>query len=405
MTLTSLTDLIQKLVNLFDLFDLSFLVAGSVAVLAWSWLLWSAGVPAPSGITLTIILAIGAYINGLVCFSAGRWLRKLLSKPVPVPEILNAQVRGHDLLTKEFSAYLSPPGTPLRATGDKAAEAEAEAHRASLWRLYNRMWAELRERSEDDLKHSHRLINGFWVRAAIYDGLIPALVLTFLIASFGVPGLGNATERAWLSGTVTIDDGEEKPAELPEPGAVLNGARETLEEASVDGAVSDAQEQLAALREKSEALRQAQHTLLLAVERAEVAAARSAKGGTDSGDGEALPQRTFYDATEDGALDNSAEVVESAEKVVASLEAAEATLEQTGETMEEIAARLEQGWVSLPVWWRMLLGSPLLFGALFCGVESRRNVEGQVFELVATLAWDRDNTHEGRIQPTIVSPK
>ncbi len=73
---SGVSDALGKLAGLLDVFDMSFLVSGFVAMLGWGWFAMSLGVQLPDAGVLSFVVVGGAYVNGMVCFAAGRWFRR-----------------------------------------------------------------------------------------------------------------------------------------------------------------------------------------------------------------------------------------------------------------------------------------------------------------------------------------
>jgi len=181
----------SKLSEFLDVFDLSFLISGGITLLAFLYLGWAVGidvttVPAEPGVFFVAFAALlVAYVCGLICFTVGRHLRRLLqTASAPwygrdaaafVDTRLDPMVRGHALERDErFSTYF-------------------EQGPASRY-LYVRMWAELRH--DPRREASLTLLNRYWKLAATYDGLAAAALLWMGV--FAVTGLGA------LGATVTV---------------------------------------------------------------------------------------------------------------------------------------------------------------------------------------------------------
>jgi hypothetical protein len=178
----ALRSIFEKIGEFFDLFDLSFLVSGSTTLAALVFLAHRLGIAVPSSLTAwpEIVAAILlCYVLGLVCFAVGRWARKGLERkegPNSFDKYFGQALNAHGLVDKEpFKAYL-----------------ERAPHRGS-WRLYVRMWAELRTSSSAAASMS--LLKRYWVMAATYDGMSVALsvwglVLLACAAGWGIPDTG-----------------------------------------------------------------------------------------------------------------------------------------------------------------------------------------------------------------------
>jgi hypothetical protein len=157
-SLGSIAELIKvtvaKISALFDVFDLSFFVSGGACLLAFAYLrsIYGDALPFPEGALAVAAVIAGSYISGLLCFAAGRWLRRtVLGRPWQV----------------DFEARLAQA---MRSHGLD---------------------------DDPDLKVSFDLLRSYWVRAAVYDGLICVLVIwgfAIGLAMFEPNGLQHARE-------------------------------------------------------------------------------------------------------------------------------------------------------------------------------------------------------------------
>ena len=173
----ALRTLFGKISAFFDLFDLSFFVSGSVCLSALVFWAHLANRQLPfelQGWIKVLAVILACYVNGLLCFAAGRLIR--WGKPGKTIEDFNAHfldtLRAHGLAEeKPFKDYL-----------------DRTSH-LGIRRLYIRLWAEARQ--TDQLSPSLSVINRYWVMAATYDGLSVALLLWSVtlinwMAGFGV---------------------------------------------------------------------------------------------------------------------------------------------------------------------------------------------------------------------------
>ncbi len=168
--------LFSKLSDFLDVFDLSFLIAGGVTLLAFLYVAWVVGVDVTTVPADPALLFVGfgallvTYVSGLVCFTVGRFLRRTLqlaSAPwygqdgsAFVDTRLDPVVRGHGLARDaRFAPYF-------------------EGGKASRF-LYVRMWAELRH--DPRRESSLALLTRYWKLAATYDGLSAASVLWLVV--------------------------------------------------------------------------------------------------------------------------------------------------------------------------------------------------------------------------------
>lgn len=173
--------ILTKVGDFFDIFDLSFFVAGSVTFLGGTYAAQRLGIQVQllTGAWPQILLGlILIYVSGLLSFILGRWLRHgfnyLRRKSEPDNDFEQRFLpilRAHGLeQDPRFSGYL-----------------ERRADRGH-WRIYTRMWAELRYREQRTA--SMALLRRYWVMAATCDGLCAALLVWSGIALWvGAPGL------------------------------------------------------------------------------------------------------------------------------------------------------------------------------------------------------------------------
>lgn len=193
----ALQTLFGKLGDFFDIFDLSFFVGGVAttgALLAWGYFR-EADIPTNlhAAVPEIVIAILVCYINGLVSFAAGRWLRKAVWYPLLAgvfrvknaggnfQEHFHATLSSHQLEQLPFvQAYLS------------------QKNPETAWRLYIRLWAELRQRPE--LAPSMALLKKYWILAATYDGLATALLIWLLALADLTFGVFGETLFHWYTG-------------------------------------------------------------------------------------------------------------------------------------------------------------------------------------------------------------
>jgi hypothetical protein len=159
----------EKVVEILDIFDLSFFISGAVVMAALLQFfgpitealdqLQGAGV---------FGLVLGSYVLGLVCFAVGRPVRTLLERK-------RARRPDHELFHQALVQQglgTAGPDEALRRYFGHGVEAQEPAVRMAM---YTRMWAHVR--SYPELQQSFSLLNRYWVLSASYDGLaIAALV-------------------------------------------------------------------------------------------------------------------------------------------------------------------------------------------------------------------------------------
>ena len=193
--------LFSKVGDFFDVFDLSFFISGGVALLALLFLSDALGLswPADAGgaaeaaaetaagavgadaasseattISTTVVLVLSTYVMGLVTFAVGRSIRRLLplhwvERMLKIPSGQSEEHLATLLRAQDFGAEL-----------DRIHASQATA----LATIYPRLWAKLRQTAE--LGPSFALIRSYWVRSAIYDGLVAAAGL-WLVALWSIP--------------------------------------------------------------------------------------------------------------------------------------------------------------------------------------------------------------------------
>jgi hypothetical protein len=183
--------ILQRIADFFDIFDLSFIISGSVTLAAlgfWSWRANLPGPPLPEGWLHVLATIIASYVLGLLCFTLGRWLRvrwrwqRLDGGP---HDRLLAILAGHGLdVLPPFSDYI------------RRLAAHGEA------RLYVRLWAEVRDCP--DLTGTFSLLRRYWVMAATCDGMVVALLVWILVLTACIFGWGHANRIDMAPGIVAI---------------------------------------------------------------------------------------------------------------------------------------------------------------------------------------------------------
>lgn len=197
---TALQALLGRLSAFFDLFDLSFLVSGasSLAALFWLYKLRTVhGLPdwvmGPHG---AVLLTLGAYLLGLLCFIVGRLLRRLLLRLL-VGESFSrrffrkivAAIKEHEWSVLDsdpslFSRYVR------RLQSSSRPDPQAEAAAA---RLYALMWTQVRQQPE--LGPSNVLLHRYWVMTALCDGMSISCLFWLAVLLFSGP---QVLDTPWL---------------------------------------------------------------------------------------------------------------------------------------------------------------------------------------------------------------
>jgi hypothetical protein len=171
--------IISRVADFFDIFDLSFIVSGSVTLAAISFLMWRKRfeVPLPlDGWVRNVGLIIASYVFGLLCFAMGRWFRRLWR---------GGRTGGGaaDRLLQVLQAHGLSETEAVKHYLDRR-DAKGEQ------RLYVRLWAEVRQSSE--LAPSFYLLRRYWVMAATYDGMVSAFIVWMLVILSCMFGLGGS---------------------------------------------------------------------------------------------------------------------------------------------------------------------------------------------------------------------
>jgi hypothetical protein len=168
--------IVLRVADFFDIFDLSFMISGVVALAALSYWVWRAQIPIPDlpeGWIRNIGLVLASYVLGLLCFAMGRWFRSPWRRRRTgggagdrLLKILEAHGLSETIAVRDY----------LRRV-DSTGEA----------RLYVRLWAEVRQSAE--LTPSFYLLRRYWVMAATYDGMVSALIVWILTIGACILGL------------------------------------------------------------------------------------------------------------------------------------------------------------------------------------------------------------------------
>ena len=185
----ALKSIFDKVSDFFDIFDLSFIVSGATSFSAIAFWWYLADRPSPvdlrSGLGI-FATVMSCYVSGLACFAVGRWIRttSYARKTAKFTTAMTTILTAHGLDTEEpFAGYL----------------ARAESHGA--WRLYVRLWAELRRKLHPSPSLS--LLNRYWVLAATYDGLVIAEALWIIVILGWTLGLSGANRLNPIIGIPT----------------------------------------------------------------------------------------------------------------------------------------------------------------------------------------------------------
>ncbi len=199
----------DKLKDLFSVFEFSFFFSGGACVLAFVYLGLRLGnveqLPFTPGhlgadgasdaaVALAwsaslVIYLFASYLAGLAAFAVGRNIRRWIVGPWgglfggkdDLAAAIKKIVQFHGLDRHEryriyfTEARVRPPLAPPQ-------EDLEPKKMESLGYLYPRLWAEIRQ--ADKLQTSVNHITSFWLRAAVYDGLVVATVLWVGVITF-----------------------------------------------------------------------------------------------------------------------------------------------------------------------------------------------------------------------------
>ena len=205
-----LKELVSRVAAIFDIFDLSFFVAGGFSVLALRYLLYLLAVPFPEprGEVLPVVVAVLlSYVLGHLCFTLGRRVRRVLRPDFALSvytkgeqTTLQLSQRKEKLGQDEYIRQLlrSHRLDRLARYARYLKRAETEEDASYFATLYPLMWVEMRQNPA--LTPSMRLISAYWVRAAIYDGLVPALLLWILAVATAWHLQSPSVGQPWVAG-------------------------------------------------------------------------------------------------------------------------------------------------------------------------------------------------------------
>lgn len=180
----------EKIVDILDVFDLSFFISGAVGIAAISMALPDSfgklvGITpgsSPSGTTL-FGLVLGSYVVGLIAFAAGRLARDKVISAFAFVRRKEVQDNAHIF----HAALVQQCGYDDDARDAKAAikrdfgyDIDLGPAEQNYSAAYTRMWAHLR--SYPELAESFTLAKRYWTLAATYDGVASALLLWIFAA-------------------------------------------------------------------------------------------------------------------------------------------------------------------------------------------------------------------------------
>ena len=204
--------LFDKFIDFFDIFDLSFFVAGATFIAAIAWASLTPSLPelvglrklstgesvvtnALPGVTV-FMLILASYVSGMTCFALGRFSRSVVERVrnwvmrVSGRNIknlreykrtrLHEELVQHGVLERDGDEYRVRPGFDRMPWLQRYFLNGGRGQEAAL---YVRLWAEVRQRER--FAPSFSLVRRYWVSTATLDGLFIALgtwaVLLYLV--------------------------------------------------------------------------------------------------------------------------------------------------------------------------------------------------------------------------------
>jgi hypothetical protein len=153
---SSLKTLIDKVADFFDIFDLSFFVAGACFCFGiWIFLYLNKLVPdldLPKDLSF-FFLIISFYVCGFICFCIGRMFRRSIHD-------------RYEYFSKVMNAYDFPSNNRLKKLSD---------YKSKLGRPYLYVYLHVRLRESKYLVSSLPYVKRYWAMAALCDGLSVAI--------------------------------------------------------------------------------------------------------------------------------------------------------------------------------------------------------------------------------------
>lgn len=232
---------------LFGIDFLSLFVSGATCLGAFAFVwIQLAHRTVPSELTQgagIAIMVLACYVLGMICFAFGRGVRmtifeqsqkrvrRLMGSKKSLtrsPEFFLAVLEDHALSKQEFVRkylYHDDMDKPsLTEIADQARFEDGEIRSSSFsrqyqldkrsnlakrlndkdptGRLYNRLWAEVRQ--SPHLTASYTLLNRYWFMAATYDGLATALIVWFIVVVVWFLGLWGINPKLNAFTSITL---------------------------------------------------------------------------------------------------------------------------------------------------------------------------------------------------------
>lgn len=177
-----LKGVLQRIADFFDILDLSFLVSGGACFSAVLYLLHVGGASFswPNDAFERFAVAVFAsYVLGLICFAVGRQIRRVIASFArsKLQDRMTSVVAAHGLAD---DSICHPYVERMKDAGEHTFSGEAQAYR-----LYVRVWSEVRDRVA--IQDSMRLLRRYWVMTATYDGVATALLFWSAVLAISAP--------------------------------------------------------------------------------------------------------------------------------------------------------------------------------------------------------------------------
>ena len=175
----------EKVVEILDIFDLSFFISGAVVMAALLQLF--------GPLDKALDQLEGAGVFGLVLFAVGRPVRTWVERKRKHSGPPDHELFHRSLVQQGLSAE-SKAGEALRRYFGHGVEAEDPGVRMAM---YTRMWAHVR--CYPELNQSFSLLNRYWVLSASYDGLAIAGLVWLLPVWKGVYAAPGVASGGWAA--------------------------------------------------------------------------------------------------------------------------------------------------------------------------------------------------------------
>lgn len=171
----ALKSIFDKLSDFFDIFDLSFFVSGFFTTLVISLWAYYNGIELslPQKTPFIIVGILICYLNGLLSFAVGRWIRSMINtaykwifkrkdKQMNFDSRFEVILKAHGLENSiDYKDYLARTDT------------------RGIYRLYVRFWADLR--GDEQYAKSLSFLKRYWVMSATYDGLSISILISITL--------------------------------------------------------------------------------------------------------------------------------------------------------------------------------------------------------------------------------